>query len=107
MKQSFATLIFMVVGFGFPVWCLAGQSDALPGMATHGVVRIPHPGMVNQAFGSTRRPNGWLYQKTHQPSSRIDAQSKESPATLDKSQTLKDPLGSRRSKNLSESNISP
>ena len=107
MKHAIAIIIFITVGFGVPLWCFAGQSDALPGMATHGIVRLPYSGMVDQTFGTTRRPKSRSYRKPDVTSPRIDAQSKEGEADLEKFENLEVPLDSRSSESLSESNINP
>lgn len=47
-------MMLLVMGVTFPESSLAG--DAMPGMASQGIVRLPVTGMVEQTFGSVRIP---------------------------------------------------
>ena len=77
MNKSSFVIILMLLGMGAPVWCLAGEGDAMLGMASQGIVRLPHSGMVEEVFGATRRPNVRFSRKPYETSPRIDAKSRE------------------------------
>ncbi|MGB0911579.1 MAG: hypothetical protein ACPGYT_14545 [Nitrospirales bacterium] len=59
-------LILLVMGVTVPESSLAG--DAMPGMASQGIVRLPVTGMVEQTFGSVRMPGMKALQSTDEAS---------------------------------------
>ncbi|GJL56761.1 MAG: hypothetical protein NPIRA02_38930 [Nitrospirales bacterium] len=87
-------LLTMVVLLGLPFVGEAGQGDAMPGMASQGIVRLPSAGMVEQTFdrmrGTSPRPH--TSQSFKWTSPRIDTKPQEMPSTERKRPTIEEPL---------------
>ncbi|WP_447968448.1 hypothetical protein [Nitrospira sp. M1] len=88
------TLLTVVLLMGLPFLLHAGQGDAMPGMASQGIVRLPSPGMVEQTFdrmrGTSPRPHTSRPFKWTSP--RIDTAPRETLSTEQKLPTRDEPL---------------
>ncbi|GJL51349.1 MAG: hypothetical protein NPIRA01_25760 [Nitrospirales bacterium] len=81
MKNSLFMATVLLLGAGVPLLCQAGQGDAMPGMASQGIVRLPSSGMVEQTFDrlrgqSSQPPHSRSFKWT---SPRIDTNPRETP----------------------------
>jgi len=87
-------VVLLLVGTGAPSWCLAGQGDALPGMASQGIVRLPSSGMVEQTFGQLRgQPSVQPHSRSFKGTSpRIDTNQRETQKPEPNLPTIEEPL---------------
>ena len=93
MKISLFLVVLLMLGAGTPLWCQAGQGDALPGMASEGIVRLPSAGMVEQTFdrleGRSTRSHSRSFKWT---SPRIDTNQQGTPESEQSLPTIKEQL---------------
>lgn len=103
MKKSLFMATVLIVGIGTPLLCQAGQGDAMPGMASQGIVRLPSAGMVEQTFDRLR---GQSAQSSHSrsfkwTSPRIDTKPREMPTTKQRLPSIDEPLDNAKQANPS------
>ncbi len=94
MNKASFIIILLTLGIGVPTWCSGGEGDAMSGMASSGIVRLPHSGMVEDTFSRMygKSPNSRLYRKSYKTLPRIDAKSRQTPSSDQNLQTIEGTL---------------